>query len=242
MNSVQYSRGHVLLHGGFTSGRVDGTLSVYGLDETLARFDRLKMSNPDMEKKVQAIVRKVLFTARKKITERLGLVIGTGYEHSAGDTRAAYKAVRTMVYKSLLGGNINIISSKKAKSRRAELAGSPPRVGRGGNRRPRSANTERMLSYWGQDRSFVLRWINEGTKVRNIRTANNTRTNKRVGRGHTSASLQPFRNGNRGRIAAHPFFKSLSEIELENVMGLLSGLIEDLVTETFGGNEVSYNE
>ena len=95
-------------------------------------------TNPKTQKALQKLIRQVVKQAR---TEVVG-----GIKFKDGDPRGAAQAVRTAVYKKILGANLNIYSSRKAHGRTSY---EPPRhpSSRGGNRRLRSARTAQIMSY-----------------------------------------------------------------------------------------------
>lgn len=133
--------------------------------ENNVKLERLLASNPDMEKKVQKIVRKVLIGAQKGVQQKAMKL----------STKQAYMAVRKAVYKKVLGGNLNIISGGKSAGKRAPIPPESQRKkthARGGNRIPRSQRTIDMLTYTGPDRGFILRFLNEGTTTRTSRYGN----------------------------------------------------------------------
>lgn len=131
--------------------------------QTNADFERLVSNSAEMQKVLRKAMRRVLTKALQATRKAL---------HAAmqNDPRAAYKAVRRVVYKKSFGGNINILSLSRAKDRSAPLPGRRLRIGKaGGNRLRRSERTIRMMQYYGQDRGFVLRFMNSGTGVRQTR-------------------------------------------------------------------------
>ena len=77
-----------------------------GFVEQRKELEALMMSNPAMEKKVQKIVRKVLSHVRKDVSQA-----ARGAMHA--DPRQAYKAVKTAVYRQILGGSVSIMNKKK---------------------------------------------------------------------------------------------------------------------------------
>ena len=187
---------------------ISGAFEVDGIVRQKEELERLMMSNPAMEKKVQGLIRKVLMVARRQISDAA---------HQGGvmksDPRQAYKAVKSAVYRRILGGNVSILSKKKAGVRLS----SPPIVHqletrvnskgnhRGGNRMPRSQRTIDLLTYQGSDRGFILRFLNAGTDPRESRI------------------------GNRGSISARAFFASSSQQAMEQAAAQLDSLIEDLI-------------
>ena len=153
-------------------------------------------TNPATQKILQALIRQVILEARANVVNRIQFI--------HGDPRGARRAVRTSVYKRILGANINILNSRKA---HGSSDYEPPRTLRqgqiGGNRRKRSSNTERMMRYEGHDRGFILRWLNAGTGKRSIHGG-----------------------GNRGSITARNWFDSVAVSELVKAADKLSQLIE----------------
>ena len=169
--------------------------------ESNVKLERLLTTNPEMEKKVIAIMRKIIKQARKEVATRAESAI-------KNDPRKTAHAIRSSVYKALIGGQLNILSSRRAGSRgsfekrRTLVPGQ-----RGGNRIPRSADTERMESYQGFDRAFVLRWINSGTAQRTSRY------------------------GNRGSITARNWFGPAASSALGTAAENLDKLITELIAK-----------
>ena len=176
--------------------------------ENNAKLERLLTTSPDMDTKVRRITRRALAQAQKKLQ-------GVAMPFS---TKEAYKAVRKAVYKKVIGGNLNIISPNRCNGNRAPL---PPvihrletetnRAGnhRGGNRIPRSSRTEDLLTYMGEDRGFILRFLTDGTAQR----AN--------------------RYGNRGSITGNNWFANTSRGVMEWAAGEIDRMLDQLIAEEF---------
>lgn len=159
--------------------------------ESNVHLEKLLTSDPEMEKEIRAIVSKVLREAVKEVSSAAA-------QHIKNDPRGAYKAVRKMVYKRMLGGNINILSPRRAGKRGSEPASTRGRLSR----------TTDIMSYRGIDRSFILRFVNSGTDDRRTTYMN----------GHailrSNINERPKRNGGymtnvigaRGRITPRGFF------------------------------------
>lgn len=165
-------------------------------------LERLLISHPEMEKKVRNIVRKIIIGAQG------------GVQNAAKpmSTKDAYKAVRKAVYKKVLGGNINIISSSRRAGQRAPLPAESPRKKSsavGGNRMPRSRRTEDLLTYAGADRGFILRFLNNGTADRH----NGTRRT--------------------GAIQARNWFEPSASRELNNAAEQFDLLLDALIKKEF---------
>ena len=149
--------------------------------------------------KAQTVLRKII---RKYVMEARAQVV-SGIHFKNGDPRGAARAVRTAVYKKVLGANINIFNSRKAHGSNNYEPPRKLREGqRGGNRLPRNRDTERSMHYAPQDRSFILRFVNSGT-------ANRT-----------------TRYGNRGAIAARNFFRPLGDRAMGQMRDNLAKAIE----------------
>ena len=170
-------------------------------------------TNPKTQKALQKLIRKVILEARKSVVDSASMKM----KH---DPRHAAQAVRTSVYKKILGANINIFSSRKAHGQNSY---EPPRKGvsgRGGNRRTRSPRTRQIMGYAPLDRGFILRWINDGTPgARNIEFTYND--SRKVDKWNKHPNT-----GNRGNISARNFFRGTGERALTQATDALSNLID----------------
>lgn len=238
------------LHGGFVEARNtmnqenkshQGVMcvEVEGIEELRERLERLRTTHHDMQADLKKIMRVVIKQAQKDLLKISKKKVGSGYANSQHDQRQAYRAIKAMVYKRIFGGNVNIMSKKSAGKYRASIPKKKQQHGRGGNRRPRSERTIRMMSYWGEDRGFILRWLNNGTARRQIRTDNNSRVNKMVMRGRSSESLDRMRTGNRGKILGTHWFGTSSVEEMNKMSEYLSRLIDRAITEVWGADSIT---
>lgn len=178
-------------------------------------------TDPEMRKVIQQHIREALWEARRQM---MGDV---PFEN--GDPRKAAQSIRTSVYEKVLGGNINILTGKKA---HGSSSYEPPRTltpgQRGGNRRKRSERTMQIMSYGPLDRGFILRFVNSGTKTRVIGFRNTVKVNRtryensvyRISRGEKT------RTGNRGRIAARNWFMQSAESSLGTAAQNIADMIE----------------
>lgn len=211
--------------------QITDAFEVEGFVEQKKELDRLLMSNPAMEKKMQGIIRKVLSAVRKNMSKEALVAMKE-------DPRKASKAVRTMVYKRILGGNVNILNKRRASGgggsytpQRTLLAGQ-----RGGNRRPRSARTIALESYYGKDRGFILRFMNSGTPGnRNLQNFRVDPAREHVHRGSQGGNLQKYgktiNTGYRGHIAPRNWFGNRSHQEMESAAENLSRFIDKLIQQ-----------
>ena len=184
-------------------------IKIDGIVKQREELERLMMSNPAMEKRVQKLIRKVLLIAKRE----LGNTAKSGMKN---DPRQAYKAVKAAVYKRILGGSVSLLDKRKAGK---GFLYEPPRKlkagQRGGNRVPRSQRTTDVMSYHGADRAFILRFLNAGTVSRTAGSRN----------GHLS--------GNRGTISARSFFGANSQTAMQHAASTLSALIDDMIRKEF---------
>ena len=200
-----------------------------GFVQQQKELEALLMSNPAMEKKVQALIRKVLMQARRTIGKAAA-------DEMDSDPRQAYKAVKTAVYRQILGGNVSLYRKKRASSTRSNYE--PPRTlregQRGGNRRLRSGRTKQLQSYMGSDRGFVLRWLEGGANGRVIEFRNDPHREK-VKRGSHGGDLKKYgktiNTGARGNIAPRNFFGTSSQTAMRNAAEQLTKLIDDLIKQ-----------
>jgi len=175
-------------------------------------------SSPEMERRLQKHIRAVLMEARKDI-------VGDISAKLKSDPRGAAQAVRTSVYRAVLGGNVNIFNSKKAHGVNTYEPQRNPSP-RGGNRRQRSSSTQRIMSYAPLDRGFILRFVNDGTGDRTINFRSDSRR-ERVNRGSRGGSKygKTINTGLRGKIAPRHFFGPSAQRWVQQAADNLSRLI-----------------
>jgi hypothetical protein len=198
-------------------------IQVDGIVKQKQELEALMMSNPAMEKQVQKLIRKVLMAARREVAKAAS-------GSMKADPRKAYKAVKTAVYRRILGGSVSILNKRGTKFDHYE----PPRtlrpVQRGGNRRPRSQRSDNLLHYAGDSRAFVLRFLNAGTNARYIQfTGDSNRS--RVNRGSQGGTKygKTINTGRRGNIAPRNFFSSSSHRAMQKAADQLSILIDQMI-------------
>ena len=179
------------------------TITVTGIEQYRQSLAKMQTDNPRTRKELQAIIRRAINEARRNVVKDAQSVL-------ENDPRHAYKAVRNSVYKQLLGGQINILSSRR---RGAPTKYEPQRTlqegQRGGNRRKRSVETMRYMSYEGVDRGFILRFLNAGTVERETRF------------------------GKRGSLAARHWFGISSAFQMDAAASRIAEEIEKLLQQEF---------
>lgn len=166
-----------------------------------AALESMLVSNPDTADNIRKIITQEIAKARAAISQ-------SAKGEMASDPRQAYKAVRRSVYKSILGGQVNIFNPRGGASSsgssfvKARKLDNHPHQ-RGGNRRKRSARTDQVDGYVGKDRGFILRFVNSGI-----------------------SKPRQTRYGNRGVIAARNWLATSGQRELEAAAERLSALID----------------
>ena len=212
--------------------QISDNFDVEGFVEQRKELDRLLLSNPAMEKKVQGLIRKVLAMVRKGVGQ-------AAHEKMKSDPRKAYLAVRMAVYKRILGGNVNILRKRKASG--GGGAYTPTRTlrtgQRGGNRKSRSERTKNLEAYYGSDRGFILRFLNQGTDERYVDFMPDS-GREHVNRGSRGGNLRKYgktiNTGKRGRIAARNWFGPRSQKEMQHASEVLTQYIDQLIKDTLG--------
>ena len=166
-----------------------------------AALESMLVSNPDTAANIRKLITQEIAKARAAISQ-------SAKGAMASDPRQAYKAVRRSVYKSILGGQVNIFnprggaSSSGSSFAKARKLDSHPHQ-RGGNRRKRSARTDQVDGYVGKDRGFILRFVNSGI-----------------------SKPRQTRYGNRGVIPARNWLATSGQRDLEAAAERLSALID----------------
>lgn len=190
------------------------TVTIEGYVENAQLLERLLTKDAEFAKAYRKLIRKALQSARRRIGSDVRANIGI-----AKDPRDAYKAVKMAVYKTIFGGNVSILSKRKASNLKTSYH--PPRTmsagQRGGNRVPMSARTLMVNSYYGADRGFILRWLEAGTKDRFAGT--------RGGRLH----------GRRSKIGARHTFSSNAPAELEKAIEEIAEAFAEYINTVING-------
>ena len=202
----------------------NGTVTITGLDAFEKKIKQIETTNPGFEKRLRDVIRKVIGEARANLSKD-----ATSGLQMKSDPRKAYKAVRYAVYKRVLGGQVNILQSRKAGAMNLYEPQRKGLSGRGGNRVTRTKRTEDIMSYQGKDRGFILRFLNQGTGDRAIHSMGN----RALQTGSVSILATKSLGGNRGSITARNWFGGASQKELENVAGRLQDIIDRVIKEEF---------
>jgi len=198
-----------------------GTIEITGLEERIKKFGELSTKNPEMRRRINEVIRKVLLEVRRAMqrSAKVGLNMNA-------DPRSSYKAVRMAVYRRIFGGQVNILQSYNSMP---GVYYEPPRKliagQRGGNRMRQSDRTRDIMSYQGADRGFILRFLNDGTESRYAGHGRN---------GQSISKRNRFINdyggrGYRGSIAKRNWFGPRSQYEMEHAARNIDALIDDIV-------------
>ena len=201
--------------------------TIEGYEEQMKQLKQMMTDDPTFRRRINAVLSQVLKEARKAISEDAKSVV-------KNDPRHAYKAVRSAVYKRILGGQVNILQKRKSGAPtgyRKPLKGLPKR---GGNRWGRSERTKQLEGYEGTDRGFILRFINAGTVDRGIISYTDKSGTKHNLRSASSQNIKTRAlTGNRGSIAARNWFAGASHAALEKASLQLQELIDKIIANEF---------
>lgn len=141
----------------------NGDVEVSGVNETSETLGRIMTNDPYMASNLKKLIRQVLKEARKRVSKDIA-------DYLDNDPRKAARAVKYGVYKSLFGGNLSILNKRKAGAKYELVRQKTLQPGqRGGNRRPRIKDRNRLDYYYGSDRGFILRFLSSGTVDRQTR-------------------------------------------------------------------------
>ena len=181
-------------------------------------LEKALSTNPKTQKALQKLIREAIMGARADVVNSI--------QFANGDPRQSRRAVRTAVYKKILGANINIYDSRRGGSAGSN-AYEPQRTlrpkQRGGNRMTRSKRTNEIMHYEPKKRGFILRFVNSGTDGRYAGYGRN-------GRNETEKQKFILNNGGRGwrgQIAPLNFFKGAAERALVKAVDVLANLIDN---------------
>lgn len=191
------------VNSGSTSGSSDVVVS--GFLENSEMLGHLMTTDPSMAAYVKKTIRQVLKEARGKLSKDIA-------SYLENDPRKAARAVKFGVYKSLFGGNLSILTKRKAGAKYELIRQKTLQPGqRGGNRRPRVADRNRLDYYYGADRSFILRFMSSGTIDRQTRY------------------------GSRGHISQRNLFGRTAPWQMETAAGEVAANITEYIKQHTNG-------
>lgn len=187
------------------------------------KLERLMTTNPKTEKALRELLRQVILQARTDVMRSVTF--------DNGDPRQSRRAIRTTVYKKILGANINIYNSRRSHGVQRYMPTHTLRPGqRGGNRVKPSQRTLQLQSYAPEDRGFILRFVNSGANGRNIQFKTDARRKVDKWNKHPNT-------GNRGQITPHNFFRNIGEVALTRAADNLATLIDTEIDNILNGKK-----
>ncbi|MCR5366534.1 MAG: hypothetical protein K6E67_10380 [Prevotella sp.] len=196
-----------------------------GFKDQMTVLQAASVVDGELGKRLREAIFHELKTARNKIASSI--------KFKNGDPRQSARAVKRYVAHKYLGGVVSILEGKKASD--GQNGYTPPRTlragQRGGNRRPMSMRTYKVLNYPGVGRGFILRFVNSGTKQRAIERLVEF---KKAGGGSKFKWVQdPTKYGNRGSIAPRNFFETAGNAALQLAIEKLSAIIDEEYNKIF---------
>lgn len=204
------------------------TFVIAGIDELNEQILGLKASNPRFMAQQKKLLAEAIKVAKKEVTSAARSAL-------SNDPRKAYMAVRSAVWKRALGGNVNILQSRKANSK--QYAGG--NIGAKGA----TSRTRALAGYYGSDRGFVLRFLNAGTADRAVKGINGHSVRrsseserrpkgKQMGRAYR-VRMYKGGIGNRGSIPARNWFKAPAEASMQHAAEVYAALCERAIAEVW---------
>ena len=173
-------------------------------------------------------MRELIFQELKRVRND----IAGGLKFANGDPRGTRGAVKRYIASKYLGGVVSILDGKASGSKNSYEAPRKLRPGqRGGNRMIRSQRTDDILHYGPDERSFILRFINSGTRPR-YANGRNGKWDKR-GNNSTFFKLQEQGDYYRGNIAPRNFMSRLGNPSMQRAIQNLSKMVDEEFEKLF---------
>lgn len=203
------------------NGVITAEVNMDAVRQHIDDLGKMLTSNDGTYKDLQNIIRKEIKKTRNQIAKDVKANLGQ-------DPKNAYRAVRSTIYKQVLGGNINILAKRKAGRLVAPPIQDGDSIRWGGNRRKRSPRTEKLLSYTGADRGFILRFNNSGAAERHIKF---TLAKRKEDKWNHNPNT-----GNRGNIAPRGVFAHSAVFRFEETLANIDKVMEEYFNEIWEEN------
>lgn len=191
-------------------------------------LERMMTSNPETRKAIQELIRETMWEARNATAHEVQGIIGNKGQSA--------RSIRNIVFKKILGGNVNILNKKRGEAKwrvtqpKRKVDANPHMWG--GNRRKRGFITIRNQGYEPTARGFILRFLNDGTNQRFIGGRNKYKSNteylNRIESGR----------GNRGRIIRGDFFERIARQQLGDAAEKLSKMVEEEIAKIYNQQNI----
>lgn len=187
---------------------LDDAVVLEGFDDVGAMLGRIMTNNPTMADSLRRSIRRLLKEARNNLSK-------DAKDFLENDPRKAYRAVKSSSYKRIFGGNLSILQKRRGTAgaryelKRKRKRDANPHM-RGGNRLPFVKSRNRLETYYGADRGFILRFMSSGTINRKSRF------------------------GNRGNIRFTNWFGHVAPYQMQNVVEQLEQEIKKYIDEQNG--------
>lgn len=164
--------------------KVEGVMVFSGA--VAERMRRMRLDDKDVKAAIKKSVRDELRDVRKD-------VMAAARRNIPNDPRKAYQGVKTRIYRDGNGGSVSLWGGGKV-TRMAVTR--KQRGGKSGivRRRKVSESTKRREGYIGKDRSFILRFVEQGAYDR-----------------YAGTTERRMKKAWRGSIAPRKFFRSAAE-------------------------------
>lgn len=190
-------------------GNNGAEVEVVNVDVNLEMMGRMMTTDPVFNRNLRKYVKQVLKEARNNLSR-------DAKAYMKSDPRKAAKAVKYAAYKSLIGGNLSILKKGRGTAgaryeliRQRQVEMNPHQ--RGGNRRERFADRNRLDYYYGADRGYILRFISSGTVARTSRF------------------------GNRGNIRRTDWFSHTAPWQMQTAAAKLASAINEYIKQETNG-------
>lgn len=203
------------------NGVITAEVNMDAVRQHIDDLGKMLTSNDGTYKDLQNIIRKEIKKTRNQIAKDVKANLGQ-------DPKNAYRAVRSTIYKQVLGGNINILAKRKAGRLVAPPIQDSDSIRWGGNRRKRSPRTEKLLSYTGADRGFILRFNNSGAAERHIKF---TLAKRKEDKWNHNPNT-----GNRGNITPRGVFAHSAVFRFEETLANIDKVMEEYFNEIWEEN------
>lgn len=195
-------------------------------DEAIEAIEKMRTTSKETRALLKKAMRGEIIAGKFRVSDVARRLVGSGFKHSHGDPRDAWRGVRAYVARKddRLAGGISITNDPTVTETRAWKTTDR-----------QSKRTQQLNSYYGRSRAFILRWLNAGTKARYA----GGRNRRKNGVTYVIANKGVKKASFRGKVKGKGWFTTTATIEIEKAAERVGKRAIDICLSRFANDNTT---